>query len=273
MRWIAMLAAMTAWAQSFEVRPATVRQGETLHVSGPADAATARLNGRTIRLFPQGAGGTLGLMPVPALEKPGLYTLEILGRDGQVEHSTAVTVLDARFRKQNVALSDEIATLEPSPGEMETVNAFRESVSETRHWEEPLALPVPGCRTSPFGVTRLRNGKPTGDYHGGIDQRAAAGTPIHAIAGGTVRIVRAYNIHGNTVAVDHGQGLESIYLHMSRFAVAEGAVIKRGDVLGYAGSTGRSTASHLHWSIYVNGIPVNPGQWVHLHPCTLSAKH
>jgi murein DD-endopeptidase MepM/ murein hydrolase activator NlpD len=87
------------------------------------------------------------------------------------------------------------------------------------------------------------------------------------VAGGTVKIVRAWNIHGGTVGIDHGQGLQSIYLHMSKFATAEGAVVKKGDVIGYVGSTGRSTAPHLHWSLYANGVPVNPRQWVQLKAC------
>jgi murein DD-endopeptidase MepM/ murein hydrolase activator NlpD len=270
--WIALFAVWPVWAQSVEVRPLEVRQGETLHVTAPGGNASARMNGRTIPLFPQPAGGTRGLMPVPAGEKPGSYTLEILDARGGIRRALAITVLDAHFRTQNVVLAPGIAGLKAAPGEMETVDAFRKTVSDARFWEEPLGLPVAGCMTSAFGVKRLRNGKPTGDYHGGVDQRAAAGTPIRAIAAGTVRLVRSFEIHGNMVAVDHGQGLESIYLHLSRFAAAEGAVVKKGDVLGYAGSTGRSTAPHLHWSIYVNGVPVNPGQWVELHSCAPPAK-
>jgi lysostaphin len=67
--------------------------------------------------------------------------------------------------------------------------------------------------------------------------------------------------------VDHGQGLESIYLHMSRLAVKEGDVVHQGGVVGYAGSTGRSTAPHLHWNLFANGVAVNPLQWVRLEPC------
>jgi murein DD-endopeptidase MepM/ murein hydrolase activator NlpD len=121
--------------------------------------------------------------------------------------------------------------------------------------------------TSLFGVTRYHNGKPTGDYHAGIDQRAAAGSPIHAIAAGVVKIVQLYNLRGGTVAVDHGQGLESIYLHMSKFAVKEGDVVERGDVIGFVGATGRATGPHLHWTIYANGEAVNPLQWVHTVSC------
>jgi murein DD-endopeptidase MepM/ murein hydrolase activator NlpD len=119
----------------------------------------------------------------------------------------------------------------------------------------------------PFGVQRLYNGKPSGTYHGGVDQRSPAGRPVRAAADGVVKIVQAWNIHGGTVGIDHGQGLESMYLHMSRFAAKEGAAVKKGDVIGYVGSTGRSTAPHLHWSLYANGVPVDPRQWVPLKAC------
>jgi murein DD-endopeptidase MepM/ murein hydrolase activator NlpD len=164
-------------------------------------------------------------------------------------------------------IGQSLAELKPSPGETETVSAFRDAVSEQRYWSEPLELPVRGCMTSPFGVQRYLNGKPTGGFHGGLDQRSHAGTPVRAVDGGTVKVVGEWNLHGRTVGIDHGQGLESMYLHMSKVAVAEGAVVKKGDVVGYVGSTGRSTAPHLHWSLYVNGVPVNPRDWVQATAC------
>ena len=118
---------------------------------------------------------------------------------------------------------------------METVAALRKAVTDTRYWSEPFERPLPGCMTSPFGVRRLHNGKRTGGYHGGIDQRGSAGTPIRAIADGVVAIVRPYNIHGNVVGIDHGQGVASLYLHMSKFATKEGAKVSKGDVIGYVG--------------------------------------
>jgi murein DD-endopeptidase MepM/ murein hydrolase activator NlpD len=122
--------------------------------------------------------------------------------------------------------------------------------------------------TSRFGVRRFRNGKPTGSYHGGLDLRAREGQPVRATAAGTVAIARQFALRGGTVGIDHGQGLTSMYLHMSKIAAAEGAAVQAGDVIGYAGSTGRSTAPHLHWSINVNGIPVAPLQWVKIGSCS-----
>jgi murein DD-endopeptidase MepM/ murein hydrolase activator NlpD len=116
-------------------------------------------------------------------------------------------------------------------------------------------------------VQRLLNGKPTGDYHGGIDQRSPAGHPVRAVAAGTVRVVRMFSLRGGTVGIDHGQGLASMYLHLSKFATSEGAAVKKGEVIGYIGSTGRSSGPHLHWSLYANQVPVNPAQWVPLQAC------
>jgi murein DD-endopeptidase MepM/ murein hydrolase activator NlpD len=251
--------------QTFTATPAKAKQGQVIFVRG--DAAQARLNGRTIALFPQKEGTPLGLMPVPALEKPGVYQLEFLNAPGGVVHEQPVTVLDAHYAKQNVILSQAVTELKPAPGEQEAAEVFRKNVSDIRYWEEPLRLPVPGCMTSPYGVQRYQNGKATGNFHAGFDQRGATGTPIHAIAAGKVMLAREFNLRGNTVGIDHGQGLESIYMHMSKIVAKEGALVTAGEVIGYVGATGRVTASHLHWAIYANGVPVNPEQWVKLQSC------
>jgi murein DD-endopeptidase MepM/ murein hydrolase activator NlpD len=266
MRWIVALIATAAFAQTVEI-PRTVKQGSALRVRASAWAVSARLGEKAIRLFPQADGGALGLLPIAVAQKPGDYKVELLDGAGAVIASAPVTVVNAQFRRQNVTMGKGTAALKPSPGETETAAAFRATVSDVRHWTEPFVLPVPGCMTSPFGVQRYLNGKPTGSAHGGIDQRSPAGTPIHAADGGVVKLVREWNLHGRTVGVDHGQGLVSIYLHMSRTAVAEGAVVKKGDVVGYVGSTGRSTAPHLHWAIYANGLPINPLDWIKVAPC------
>ncbi len=244
-----------------------VKQGRVLKVHGDKQAQSARLNGFTIPLFAQEGGDQMGLMPVGVLTKPGPYVLEWLDAKGAPVHIARIEIADAHYRKQNVVLSKTLSELKSSPEERERVAAFLKIVSPARYWREPLDAPIPGCITSPFGVTRLHNGKPTGEYHAGLDQRGPLGSPIHAVAGGTVKIVQPFTLRGGTVAVDHGQGLESIYLHMSKFAVKEADEVKPGDVIGYVGSTGRSTGPHLHWTLYANGEPINPLQWVDLKNC------
>ncbi|MBI5085575.1 MAG: M23 family metallopeptidase [Acidobacteria bacterium] len=242
-----------------------VRQGDVIRVAGPGEKA--RMNGRTVRLFEQTDGSRLGLMAVPATEKPGEYTLQVMDGGGNVVRSESVVVKDARFRKQNVVIGKETAALAPSEEETRLVRAFLAAETERRYWAEPLKLPLPGCMISPYGVERLHNGKPTGNVHGGWDQRGAKGTAVRAVAAGVVRIAKMFELRGGTVGIDHGQGLETMYLHMSGFAVAEGAEVKQGDVVGYVGSTGRSTGPHLHWSVFANGVAVNPAQWVRVGAC------
>jgi murein DD-endopeptidase MepM/ murein hydrolase activator NlpD len=266
MRWFLILLAASAWAQVFEAVPQKPTQGEVIKVTSDK-ASAARLHGRTITLFPQQDGPALGLMPVPTLEEPGKYQLDFLDESGAVLHSTEIEVEDAYYRREDITIAPSISKLKPSPGEQATVSKFRETVSSERYWKEPFEAPLPGCVTSPFGSTRLHNGKLTGDFHAGVDQRGAAGTPIHPITAGVVKIVQKWNLRGGTVAIDHGQGVETIYLHMSAFQAKVGQQVGTGDVIGYVGETGRATGPHLHWTIYVNGVPVNPGQWMKLEPC------
>lgn len=267
MRWVWILAATAAWGQTFDISPGTIRQGETIKLRGSAEVTQARLGSRTVPLFAEPDSTRLGLMPVPVDHAPGKYPLEFLDAGGRVRHSATATVVAARFAKQNIVISPSKKALKPSPGESEAATALRNAVTGVRHWEEPFAAPVPGCMNSPFGVQRLHNGEYTGNFHAGVDQRGPEGRPIRAIAGGTVRIARMFNVRGGTVGIDHGQGLASMYLHMSKLGASEGAVVKKGDVIGYVGSTGFANGPHLHWSLYVNGVPVEPLQWVKLRAC------
>ncbi len=264
---VATLIASTAGAQECTLKPLTIPLGQTLRLRCEVPAATARLNGRTVRLFKQESGDWEGLMPVAVADTPGTYPIEFLAEDGTGVASVSVTIRKTIFPSQNVVLAPQIEALHSTPEEMQTLTTFRDSVSDVKYWEDPLVAPVPGCVISPFGVKRLHNGKPTGEFHAGIDQRASDGTPIHAVAGGVVKIVQPFNVLGGTVAIDHGQGLETMYLHMSKLNVEAGARVNQGDVIGYAGATGRANGPHLHWVIYVNGVPVNPQQWVVLKSC------
>lgn len=270
--WFLCLFSLNALGQ-FSFEPQRIEQGQAVKIFGGIQAQSARLNHVTIPLFPQVDGMQMGLMPVAVLAKPGAYELEWLDAQGTPIHQAKIDIANAHYATQNVVLTKALSNLKSTPDERETVAAFLKEASPLRYWQEPLEPPLPGCITSPFGVMRLHNGKPTGEYHAGLDQRGEFGSPVHTVAGGVVKIVRQFSLRGGTVAVDHGQGLESIYLHMSRFAVEEGHEVKEGDVIGYVGSTGRSTGPHLHWTLYANGDPINPLQWVHLTACPAVVKH
>jgi murein DD-endopeptidase MepM/ murein hydrolase activator NlpD len=259
-------------AQKCSVLPAPVKLGQTLRITCPADFTSVKLNERSAKLYLQRDGKRFGLLPISVKDTPGTFSLLISRNDDGAPQSLPVVIRKTIFPSQNVKLGPEIEGLHSTAEEMALLTSFRDAISETRSWADPLQTPVSGCMTSPFGVKRLHNGKPTGEYHGGVDQRTPEGGAIRAVAAGTVTFAKQFNVLGNAVGIDHGQGLESMYLHMSRLVVAPGVAVQRGDILGYAGSTGRSTGPHLHWVLYVNGVSVNPAQWVELAPCSGAAK-
>ena len=257
-----------ASAQAFRVTPDSPKQGELLQVFGDSASRKARLNGAAFPLYLQAnSSDTLGLVPVPVKIQPGEYKLEWLDEHGVSIHSEEIHIRNAHYLVQNVELTPQLAQLHSSSDERNAVTKFFTDETAVRFWQFPIAAPLNGCLTSPFGVQRAHNGKLTGDIHAGLDQRAPMGAPIHAVTAGDVRITGEYPLHGGTVGLDHGQGLKSMYLHMSRIAVKTGDHVAAGDVIGYVGSTGRSTGPHLHWALYVEHEPVNPLQWITVQPC------
>jgi hypothetical protein len=259
-------------AQQCSIAPKSVNLGETLRLTCPPEVVSAKWNDRAVRLFPQADGKSFGLMPISVKDSPGPASIAFLSKEGTVVATQRFLVRATRFPSENVRLSPDIEALRSTPEEIHLLTGFRNEVSDDRFWQDPLAPPVDGCVTSPFGVKRMHNGKPTGEFHGGVDQRTPAGEAIRAIADGKIVFAKQFNVLGNAVGIDHGQGLGSMYLHMSKLVVADGALVKRGDALGYAGSTGRSTGPHLHWVLYANGVNVNPAQWVSLSACPRPPK-
>jgi len=267
-----VLCAVSAAAQTCTVTPKKVKLGDTLRITCPPGFSSAVLNDRTAKLFPQPTGHTFALLPISVKDVPGPAKITVSRSDDTQPQQLSVIIRKTVFPSQNVKLSPEIEALHSTPQEIALLTGFKEKISDARYWQDPLAPPVSGCMTSPFGVKRLHNGKPTGEYHGGVDQRTPAGEPIRAVADGTITFAQQFNVLGNAVGIDHGQGLESMYLHMSQLLAAPGMQVKRGDILGYAGSTGRSTGPHLHWVLYVNGVNVNPAQWMRFSPCPRGPK-
>jgi murein DD-endopeptidase MepM/ murein hydrolase activator NlpD len=131
------------------------------------------------------------------------------------------------------------------------------------YWSEPavpvlhFALPADGRFSSPFGLKRYFNQQPR-NPHSGLDIAAPEGTAVRAPAPGVVRATGNYFFNGNTVIVDHGFGLTSLYCHLSRIDVTPGQSMSAGEQLGLVGKTGRVTGAHLHWSLSLNNVRVDP---------------
>jgi murein DD-endopeptidase MepM/ murein hydrolase activator NlpD len=122
----------------------------------------------------------------------------------------------------------------------------------------PTLWPVRGNISSGFGWRRNPFGGRGSEHHNGIDIPARSGTPIRAAGGGTVTFAGWQNGYGNTIVIDHGNGITTKYAHNTRNAVSEGWRVERGDIIAYVGSTGRSTGAHLHYEVRINGAAVNP---------------
>jgi murein DD-endopeptidase MepM/ murein hydrolase activator NlpD len=129
--------------------------------------------------------------------------------------------------------------------------------------DAPNLWPVIGPITSSFGEREdpvLHNGE--GEFHTGVDISAPVGTPVRATADGIVKSAAVENGYGREVIVDHGHGLETCYAHMSGFAVMEGQTVVRGQVIGYVGTTGRTTGANLHYEVRIHNAPVNPHKYM-----------
>jgi murein DD-endopeptidase MepM/ murein hydrolase activator NlpD len=267
MLYLMMAFAAASVTAKFDAAPPEVRQGETIRITSSVRAGFARMNSRKVRLFEQPDGTWQGLMPVAVNDAAGRYTIEILESSGAVMRELPVTVQENDFPEQNIRVSKRTQSIRPSRGELAAVGDLTRALTNRRYWQAPFRLPVVGCMNSPFGVQRLHNGVRTGNYHKGVDQRSPARRPVRAITGGVVQLSRMFNLHGGTIGIDHGQGLTSIYIHLSRLAVKQGTRVRPGQLIGYVGSTGFATGPHLHWGMYVNGVSVDPRQWVSLEPC------
>ena len=157
--------------------------------------------------------------------------------------------------KKYTALSD--ADLERHEREKKEVGRALTTLSPARLYEFPFARPVPGEVSSAFGLRRFFNNE-SRNPHSGVDLRAAQGDPVKAPASGRVVLAGNHFFAGNSVYIDHGQGVVSMYFHLSAILVQEGDEVARGQVLGEIGSTGRVTGPHLHWGVSVLGQMVDP---------------
>jgi murein DD-endopeptidase MepM/ murein hydrolase activator NlpD len=251
-----------------QVMPANPQLGDTLSVIIQVDDSagqtpTVSLQQKNYPAFPMGNNRFRALLPTTPLEKPGARQIQVSG-DGQVE-KLSVQVRSRNFPTQSITLPPGKDS-EGSDAEFDRVDAFKALVTPQKFWNGPLLRPNSGEITTIYGVRRYYNGVFAQDYyHRGVDYAGAYGSPVIAPAAGRVSLVgresQGFKIHGNVVGIDHGQGVASILMHLSRIDVKEGDLVQAGQVIGGLGSTGASTGPHLHWGLYVNGQSVDPVPW------------
>jgi murein DD-endopeptidase MepM/ murein hydrolase activator NlpD len=197
--------------------------------------------------------------------KPGAYTVAVQGQGAgtaSVHTEYRLNVKPKVFPERRLSVDEKFVTpppetLERIRKESERVREAMAPVSPERLWDGPFRVPVPGEPISSFGKRSILNGKPRSP-HAGTDFRGATGVPVKAPNRGRVVLAGDLYFSGNTVILDHGQGLYSYFAHLSKITVTEGDIVEEGVVVGNVGATGRVTGPHLHWSIRLSETRIDP---------------
>jgi murein DD-endopeptidase MepM/ murein hydrolase activator NlpD len=207
-----------------------------------------------------------GILGVDLDAKPGkhptdaVFTME----DGRVENREVVIEVEPKkYPTTELKVADKYVELSKPDlaralrEEKETKSIFAK-ITPAPLWDRGFTVPIPGETTGTnFGHRRVFNGEPRAP-HAGADLHAQTGTPIHAANGGRVVLAKNLFFTGNTVILDHGLGIYSLYAHLSRIDVKVGRMVSNGELLGLSGATGRVTGPHLHWGMMVQGARVDP---------------
>jgi len=208
---------------------------------------------------------------------PGSYALELSGNTAAGEGSGKTvafthkfTVARGKYPKIQVKLSVEGRFTEPNPEQQKQIaegvqikKDYLTRVTPEREWSGQFTAPAEAEISDVFGSERIFNGK-TSSPHQGLDFRVPSGTPVAAMNSGTVLLARPLYFEGNFIVLDHGQGLLTLYLHLSEFKVKEGDQVKRGQVIGLSGGTGRATGPHLHVAVRWQVTYLDPAQLMRL---------
>ena len=230
-------------------------------VQGEADQPpTVTLDGKRVMVI-RSKDRWLAIVGIPLSTKLGPASISV--KEGSAtEVPVSFNVVDKKYPTQSLKVAPGKVDLSPedqerSNKESERIRAALATYSPDAPSSLQLLQPVPGVRSSSYGSRRIFNNEPR-NPHTAMDIASPAGTPIKAAADGKVVETGDFFLPGNTVMVDHGEGLVTMYCHLSKINVKVGDVLKRGDVLGLVGATGRVTGPHLHWGVALNQTFVDP---------------
>jgi len=202
----------------------------------------------------------LAIVGIPLSAKPGKQSVNIrlpINQDKffkikkKYYQLQRIQIKNKRYIQPNLA---DQARIEKENKQIETFISHWSNINPFKHF---FIAPVHGKISSRFGLRRILNGKPH-EPHQGIDIAAAAGTVVHAPLAGVVLGVGDYFYSGNTIFIDHGQGLITLYAHLKSINVKPHHYIPQGKTIGTVGKTGRATGAHLHWGVILNKVKVNP---------------
>jgi murein DD-endopeptidase MepM/ murein hydrolase activator NlpD len=226
------------------------------------EAPSARYQDKPVLVVREEGRRWIAIVGIPLKSATGPHSLAV--NDGR---RLSFLVQPKHYREQHIKLKNG-RQVNPLAEDMVRIN--RELAEQTQAYQTfspvlPSNLlfdkPVQGPLSSPFGLRRFFNGEER-NPHSGLDFAVGAGTPIKAPAAGKVILIGNYFFNGNTVFVDHGQGLISMFCHMSKVDVKLGQSLPRGGIVGRVGATGRATGPHMHWNVSLNDARVDPAIFI-----------
>ena len=269
---LAVVAATTALfsAQLFALPQHNPVPGGIAVIPVPLSTSTVLFENRQVMLL-SSQKGKYAVVGISLKTRPGDYPLELTHKTASDtdEHQSMLSfqVGAKEYRVQRLTIENK-RKVNPYKEDMDRIirehNEMNKAFKSFENLAQPavdFVLPAEGPISSPFGLKRILNDQPR-NPHSGLDIAAPTGTPIHAPAAGRVTAVGNYFFNGNTVLLDHGQGLISMYCHMSETTVAVGDALSPGDLIGKVGKTGRVTGPHLHWSVSLNNARVDPNLFI-----------
>lgn len=255
-----------------------LKQGGTaeIHVR---TAQPATLSGllvdHPLHFFPDGKGGYVALQGVHAMLEPGVYPLRLEAtlENGKKQSFEQMVVVSSGYYPEDPVLLVAPATIDPTVTQPETdlIYSVVAGATPTRLWEETFYTPAAQYAdstyfTSRFGNRRTYIGQGTDleirGFHTGLDFGGGTGLPITAPASGIVVFAQELSVRGKATILDHGWGIYSGFWHQSEIKVQVGQQVEQGEIIGLVGGTGRVTGAHLHWEIWVNGVQVDPLDWL-----------
>jgi len=262
---LVMFAAATA-ARELPIATTPVPGGIAVLALNDSERPVARYDGRRVMVIGE-PGNWSAVIGLPLSAKPGQHALEVeMHGFREVRH---FEVEKKDYAVQRVSIADD-RKVNPPPEDLKRIeketaelNAAKSQWSDIAEPPLALGLPVKGEWSAAFGLRRIFNDQPR-QPHSGVDIAAPEGMPVLAAADGRVVNTGEYFFNGNTVLIDHGQGLITMYCHLSRIEVEPGVEVLAGQLIGAVGSTGRATAPHLHWSVLLNQTAVDPSLFLQL---------
>ncbi|NOH13147.1 MAG: peptidoglycan DD-metalloendopeptidase family protein [Chloroflexi bacterium] len=245
-------------------------QGRTVVVNVNAEgdfALQSELMGNQLDYFRQEDGTYSALMGVSALAEPGLTPFTMSGEFGYgtpFSFTQSVAVVDGGYGFETLTVDLALIDIDLTNSESEFIRSLTAEVTPEKLWSGFFQAPSPYTDTinSTYGTRRSYNGGVYETYHSGIDFGGGLGVEIFSPAVGEVVFAGPLEVRGNATIINHGWGVYTGYWHQSEIRVQEGDIVAPGQVIGIVGNTGRVTGAHLHWEIWVNGVQVDPIDWL-----------